>query len=523
MPVPKLIAASLAMTVFILAAAGCGGEDAPSAGKLVPKGVNFLLQVRPSAALEDGDLARLYESLPTDGGQPPTLAGLLLEAERETGVDPRQFSSLLVFGNLESENAFAVIANGTFEQDAILNSVAMAAEAEFSTTDYKGYDLHSLVSPDDDEVAVAFLDDETLVFGTLELVRQVVDMQEGDRNRLENALWENFDSQGDPWIKLSFDPPSDAFTDLGEAPLEAPLSLDAFADIDVIGYSLDKDRNQFESVVTLEFTSVESASSATNAIDGAVRLYRELLDDDQAGDLLDKVKVSRDDTILTLRFAISVTEIQNLIESEEIFQGLGINDLPWGDPDARPALPSAAPAMEAPQSASPVNGTPAPAARRAPVGTDLSGGIGVPVPDQGQTHIPFGSPHPSYNTVPPTSGWHYDTPAPWGIYDEQVPNETFVHNMEHGGVIISYNLTEAALIDQLRELVRRQVDSPGCLIMQSYPELDEGEVVLTAWTWIQVFDGVVDIAGMQRFIDAHKNQGPEQLGRTCGGSALIIL
>ena len=494
----KLVAASLAMTALILAAAGCGGGGTPPAGELVPDGANFLLLVRSSAVLEDDDLARLYESLPADDGQPPTLAGLLLEAERETGADLRQFSSLLVFGNLGSENDFAVIANGTFEQDALLSAVAAAAETEFSATDYKGYDLHSVVSPDDDEVAVVFLDDETLVFGTPESVRQVVDVREGDRNRLEGALWANFDAQGDPWLKLSFDPPPDTFTDLGEVPLEVPISLDAFADIGVIGYSLDKDRNQFESVATLEFTSVESASSATDAIDGAVRLYRGLLDDDQVRALLDKVEVSADGTTMTLTYAITVTELQELIEAEELFEGLGMGGLP-----IVPGTEDFQVAVQVPR--------------------DVSvEGVGVRIPSQGQTHIPIGAPHPSYNTVPATSGWHYDTPAPWGIYDEQMPDETFIHNMEHGGVIISHNLSETSMIDRLQELVRRQADSPGCLIMQPYPELDEGEVVLTAWTWIQDFDGVVDIAGMQRFIDAHKNQGPEQLGSTCGGSALMV-
>ena len=54
----------------------------------------------------------------------------------------------------------------------------------------------------------------------------------------------------------------------------------------------------------------------------------------------------------------------------------------------------------------------------------------------------------SYNTVPPTSGQHYNqaglAPATWGIKDSNLPNEVTTHNLEHGGIVIGYNnLTNA--------------------------------------------------------------------------------
>lgn len=153
-------------------------------------------------------------------------------------------------------------------------------------------------------------------------------------------------------------------------------------------------------------------------------------------------------------------------------------------------------------------------------GTPTDGGVpeevGTLFLNQGRAHIPFGSPHPRHNSVPPTSGWHYDTPAPWGAYDSQLPDETVVHNLEHGGVAISYNLADEALIAELEQFVQGQPGFPGCFIMQPYNGVDEGTVALTAWTWLQRFDGV-DTEGMQRFINAHKNRGPEWFGPTCGG------
>lgn len=59
-------------------------------------------------------------------------------------------------------------------------------------------------------------------------------------------------------------------------------------------------------------------------------------------------------------------------------------------------------------------------------------------PDQGRAHIPVGASHPDYNSNPPTSGWHYAEPAPWGIYDHELADGALIHNLEHCGIWISY-------------------------------------------------------------------------------------
>jgi hypothetical protein len=43
-----------------------------------------------------------------------------------------------------------------------------------------------------------------------------------------------------------------------------------------------------------------------------------------------------------------------------------------------------------------------------------------------------------WNTVPPTSGPHYEVAAIWGSYDDPVNLAQLVHNLEHGGVFILY-------------------------------------------------------------------------------------
>lgn len=61
---------------------------------------------------------------------------------------------------------------------------------------------------------------------------------------------------------------------------------------------------------------------------------------------------------------------------------------------------------------------------------------GVEQPDKGQKHV--ATDVTKYNgPEPPTSGDHSE-PVPWQAYDQQVPDINIIHNLEHGGIFISY-------------------------------------------------------------------------------------
>src|SRR6266567_3865707 len=94
----------------------------------------------------------------------------------------------------------------------------------------------------------------------------------------------------------------------------------------------------------------------------------------------------------------------------------------------------------------------------------------------------------SYNTVPPTSGQHYNqaglAPTTWGIKDSNLPNEVTTHNLEHGGIVIGYaNLTPAET-DQLKGIVRALMNGTyRKIILEPYP-LTDAKVALTSWGWL---------------------------------------
>jgi hypothetical protein len=127
--------------------------------------------------------------------------------------------------------------------------------------------------------------------------------------------------------------------------------------------------------------------------------------------------------------------------------------------------------------------------------------------DQGGTHIRLGTPHPAYNSNPPTSGWHTPDPANWGVYRNRIPDEVVVHNLEHGGIWISYRDAEdAALIEQLEDLTSRYRSK---VILTPRPQND-APIAVAAWTRVMKLDEY-DEDRIVRFINAFRNKGPEQV------------
>jgi hypothetical protein len=75
----------------------------------------------------------------------------------------------------------------------------------------------------------------------------------------------------------------------------------------------------------------------------------------------------------------------------------------------------------------------------APGTCPLTCGSGVATAaDQSRWHIPYCTPI-SYLSNPPASGPHWPWPANWGMHAGIVPHEWWVHNLEHGGIVLLYN------------------------------------------------------------------------------------
>lgn len=92
-----------------------------------------------------------------------------------------------------------------------------------------------------------------------------------------------------------------------------------------------------------------------------------------------------------------------------------------------------------------------------------------------------------YNSNPPTSGPHAQSPMPFQVLTAPAPKENLVHNMEHGGVVVWYNTTDAAAIATLTQAVNDMLLSGQLVVMSRYVEMEPDTIALTSWTRLDKF------------------------------------
>ena len=118
----------------------------------------------------------------------------------------------------------------------------------------------------------------------------------------------------------------------------------------------------------------------------------------------------------------------------------------------------------------------------------LSTGVAIPfcTPDQlaqGQISNPL-----CYTSNPPTSGPHGSSPMPFRVLDNPAPKESLVHNMEHGGVIVWVNTSDARIVQEIESVVQAALDRRRLVVVSPYPSMEPETIALTSWTRLDKFE-----------------------------------
>lgn len=127
----------------------------------------------------------------------------------------------------------------------------------------------------------------------------------------------------------------------------------------------------------------------------------------------------------------------------------------------------------------------------------------------GNTHLSSpDQPHAPYNSSPPSSGPHFGGLGEWGVHDEPMPPEVFVHNLEDGGVVFTYDCAEPCgdLVSGLTEIVG---DGSRRLLTPYEGISNDGQdfrAAAVAWTKVYYFDELTDQVRdeLETFVGLHE-------------------
>lgn len=107
----------------------------------------------------------------------------------------------------------------------------------------------------------------------------------------------------------------------------------------------------------------------------------------------------------------------------------------------------------------------------------------------------------------PLSGPHWPEPAAPGFYQEPPPTGMLIHSLEHGHVVVYYDVPGAQAIEILRRWTER-FDEPWSGLVVVPREGLRDDLVVTAWRH-RLDLPVFDPAALAAFIDAYRGRGPE--------------
>lgn len=134
--------------------------------------------------------------------------------------------------------------------------------------------------------------------------------------------------------------------------------------------------------------------------------------------------------------------------------------------------------------------------------------VGESFENQGREHVSLEQTTDPYNSNPPTSGNHLANPAEWGVYQSELPDKQLIHNLEHGGIWISYKDTDPDTKAKLEVIGKA---NPGSVIVTPRAANDT-PITLAAWTRLEKLT-TYDEAKILEFIKANKNKSPEPLAK----------
>lgn len=130
-------------------------------------------------------------------------------------------------------------------------------------------------------------------------------------------------------------------------------------------------------------------------------------------------------------------------------------------------------------------------------------------------HVAEGTPI-EYHTRPPTSGPHFATwSQAYGVLDREIPPGLWVHNLEHGAIVLLYNCPEGCpeLVSQIRQLHselppgRNARGNIARLLALPYTDMDH-KIAVIAWGRLLELDEF-DGGRIRQFYDAFIDRGPE--------------
>jgi Protein of unknown function (DUF3105) len=113
----------------------------------------------------------------------------------------------------------------------------------------------------------------------------------------------------------------------------------------------------------------------------------------------------------------------------------------------------------------------------------------------------------AYDDHPPVGGPHHSCWGSWGVHDETLEPERWVHNLEHGGIVLLDNCATGCP-DELMQL-QAFVNSHPRTLLTAYTDMPT-RFAAVSWGH-RLLSDCLDLDAFEHFYAAHFNRGLEAI------------
>lgn len=332
----------LILALFLVTLPSCRSYPSPtipsSLSLLIPQRADLIAKVDIQRILSDGDFAYLYQQWANKVSDMPTTLNQFLDLIRsETGVDPRDFTEVVAFTNVNElidfmgassyrgSPYFGSLLRGSFSEQSMVQNAEWKANTKFETYNYKGVKVYSHTEGGVVIVSFAFIDNHLIVVGSATAVEDVIDIMVGEKQPLSGAVCDLYESLGDVLFKLSSSVPGivgslmPTTADLNDA----DFSLRALRDVNMLGCTFGKIGSTFITELQLHCAYADSAEDI-NTLVNALRAFvleqiEKEIPEPEIKQLirrsLTKVEARAYGSVFSLRVVQTTADIEELIRS----------------------------------------------------------------------------------------------------------------------------------------------------------------------------------------------------------------
>lgn len=329
MKIKNIVLICLTLVMMLVPITGCNGSVTYKALELVPEGINMLAGVKVSEMLRNW---QLYSELEGDESTEEQFDEMSDSFIDETGIDVHDISNAIIFARESSMDTMeytGIILEGNFTDQDLIDNIEKETGNTYETVNYGDFTLYTDTYAD---AAVLPLNNSMIVMGSIQAVKDCIDVIEGNLSRVSSAVLDTYNDMGDVMLKLAMMIPQDAkesFADQPEGDM-MPVGLESFEDMQSLGLAADMGTQTLTINVNIEFSPADSAAKAAESLETMIDFIAMMSQDEESAGLLQGIEITTGGSRVYLDYEVSLSELAEMAESFE--DGTGFPMVPSGPP-----------------------------------------------------------------------------------------------------------------------------------------------------------------------------------------------